>query len=141
MASKGRQSSASLAVASVALDVDQRLMPPANLTPAQRSVWMTVVNSRPAEWFRPEHASLLTQYCRHKVQADIIAQQIEEFDPEWMKDDDGLKRYDKLSLMMDRESKSINALMRSMRLTQQSLYSAMKEPGKSGKQAKPWQSE
>jgi len=140
MTQKGRKSAASLQVAQ-SVGIDQRLCPPVNLTPAQKAVWVTIVNARPAEWFRPEHAGMLTQYCRHKVQSDILAQQLEAFDPAWMADEDGLKQYDKLSAMMERETRAINALLRSMRLTQQSLYSDRKTPGEIGKAAKPWQIE
>ncbi|HWR79877.1 MAG TPA: hypothetical protein VN303_06735 [Pseudomonas sp.] len=85
-----------------------------------------MINARPADWFGPEHAGMLEQYCRHKVQADLVAQQLQSFDPAWLADDDGLQRFDKLSAMQDRESKTITALMRSMRLTQQSMIRADK---------------
>jgi hypothetical protein len=87
---------------------------------------------------------MLAQYCRHKVQADLVAQQLERFDPAWLADEDGLKRYDKLSAMLERETRAINALLRSMRLTQQSVYnakSASTASSSTGKGRKPWQVE
>ena len=137
MAARGKQSLASMAIAQPA-GFDQRLPPPAALTPAQKAEWVAVVNSRPADWFGPENASSLIQYCRHKVQADIIAQQLENFDPQWLADEDGLKRYDKLTQLQERESRTINALLRSMRLTQQSLVRAEKSVNKP-RGRKPWQ--
>jgi hypothetical protein len=99
---------------------------------------MIMINARPAEWFGPEHAGMLAQYCRHKIQADLVAQQLQAFDPAWLADDDGLQRFDKLSAMQDRESKTITALLRSMRLTQQSMIRADKVVRNSiGR--KPWQ--
>lgn len=83
---------------------------------------------------------MLAQYCRHKVQADIIAQQLEAFDPAWMAEEEGLKRFDKLGAMLERETRAINALLRSMRLTQQSLIRADKA-GATKKGRKPWQVE
>ena len=139
MAERGRKSVASLAVAQP-VGIDSRLSPPLHLTPAQKAEWVCVINSRPADWFGPENAAMLTQYCRHKVQADLIAQQLEAFDPGWLADDDGLKRFDKLGAMLERESRTINALLRSMRLTQQSLVRADKAVATT-KGRKPWQVE
>jgi hypothetical protein len=99
---------------------------------------MIMINARPAEWFGPEHAGMLAQYCRHKIQADLVAQQLQAFDPAWLADDDGLQRFDKLSAMQDRESKTITALLRSMRLTQQSMIRADKVV-RNTRGRKPWQ--
>lgn len=136
---RGRKSAASLAVASP-LNINPRLAPAPDLTPAQRAVWLAVVNSKPADWFGEEHGPMLAQYCRHKVMADLIAQQQEQFDPAWMTDDEGLKRADKLSAMMERETRAMNALLRSMRLTQQSLIRADKVVN-NARGRKPWQLE
>lgn len=86
---------------------------------------------------------MLSQYCRHKVQADLIAQQLEQFDPSWLADDEGLKRFDKLGAMLERETRAMNALLRSMRLTQQSLYNAKSgnTASEKSKGKKPWQVE
>jgi len=139
MADRGRKSAASLAVASPS-SLSHRLAPPATLTPAQKSVWVSVVNAMPAEWFGEEHSPMLAQYCRHKVMADLIAQQQEAFDPAWLVDDEGLKRFDKLAACMERETRTMNALLRSMRLTQQSLIRADKVVKSQAKGLKPWQS-
>lgn len=139
MAERGKKSIASMSVAAPT-GVDSRLAPPASLTPAQKVAWVTVVNARPADWFGPENAALLVQYCRHKVQSDILAQQLEAFDPAWLLEDEGLKRYDQLSGMVERETRTMNALLRSMRLTQQSLVRADKSVP-SAKGRKPWQGE
>jgi hypothetical protein len=140
MSARGKTSAASLAVASPG-SLSHRLAPPATLTAAQKSVWVSVVNAMPADWFGDEHGPMLAQYCRHKVSADLIAQQQESFDPEWLKDDDGLKRFDKLAACMERETRTMNALLRSMRLTQQSLIRADKVVKNQGKGLKPWQIE
>ncbi|WP_342622646.1 hypothetical protein [Pseudomonas alkylphenolica] len=138
MAVRGKKSVASMAVASP-VGVDNRLAPPFQLTPAQKAEWVQIVNARPADWFGPEHASMLVQFCRHKVQSDLIAQQVEEFEPEWLLEDEGLKRFDKLGAMLERETRAMNALLRSMRLTQQSLVRADKAVA-TQKGRKPWQS-
>ena len=53
--------------------------------------------------------------------------------------DEGLERWDKLHKLQDRETRNMNALMRSMRLTQQSLIRADKAVP-SQKAKKPWES-
>lgn len=139
MAERGKKSVASLAVASP-VGIDRRLAPPADLTAAQKRVWVSLTNARPADWFGDEHIGMLAQYCRHKVQSDLIAQQLECFDPKWLVEDEGLKRFDKLGAMLERETRAMNALLRSMRLTQQSLVRADKAV-QTTKGRKPWQVE
>lgn len=141
MADRGRKSAASLSVVG-AVSLVQRLAPPADLTPEQRSVWLVTVNSKPAEWFSPEHAPLLTEYVRHIVTSQVLTKQIEDFDPEWFGDDDGLKRYDRLTGMRAREAGVINTMARSMRLTHQAIYRPDKASLSKGSGAsrKPWQS-
>lgn len=138
MSERGRKSAASLAVAS-ATTHSHRLAPAPNLTPAQKAVWVSVVNSKPADWFDESHGPMLAQYCRHKVTADLIAQQQEVFDPVWLTNDDGLKRFDKLAACLERETRSMIALMRTMRLTQQSLIRKDKTVQPQGRERKPWQ--
>ena len=122
----------------VEASVDGRLAPPGHMSPAEKGIWVSIVNSRPADWFQPEHEGMLTQYCRHRLNADSIFNQIQEMEQDWLKGDEGLDRYNKLSAMQERETRAMNALMRSMRLTQQSLYRADKavktQPGR-----KPWE--
>lgn len=136
MEARGQKSAASLAVASPA-SLSVRIAPPATLTPAQKSVWVPVVNAMPADWFGEEHAPMLTQCCRHKVTSDLIAQQQEAFDPVWFADDDGLKRFGLLATAAEREARCIIALRRSMRLTHQSLIRKDKVVKNQGKGLKP----
>lgn len=142
MSERGKKSVASLAVATP-VGIDRRIAPPRALTPAQKAEWVAIVNSRPADWFGEEHLGMLTQYCRHKAQSDLIAQQLEQFDPIWLADEDGLKRFDKLGAMLERETRAMNALLRSMRLTQQSLYNAKSgnTASEKSKGRKPWEIE
>jgi beta-galactosidase/beta-glucuronidase len=136
MGQRGRTSSAELAIARP--DLTQRLAPPAGMAQYERSVWLRIVNSQPADWFGPEHTEMLRQYCRHTVNAELIAQQLSAFDPQWMADEDGLKRYDLLCKCLNRETAAINSLARGMRLTQQSMIKNDKVKKKPS-QGKPWQ--
>lgn len=140
MAARGQKSAASLAVASPT-SLSTRLAPPPTLTAAQKSIWVSIVNAMPADWFGDEHLPMLVQLCRHKITADLIAQQQEAFDPDWLTTDEGLKRFDKLTVCAERETRAIVALERSMRLTQQSLIRADKVVKPQGKGLKPWQTE
>jgi ElaB/YqjD/DUF883 family membrane-anchored ribosome-binding protein len=140
MGTRGRQSAAALTVAGQINGIS-RLAPPAGLTQAQRNVWLEVVNSKPADWFGTEHIAILKRYVQAVVTAEIIDQQLEAFDPAWLLEDDGLKRYEKLSAIRAREAGVINTYARSMRLTQQSIYRADKAATLSDKSKgrKPWQ--
>ena len=140
MKQRGRKSAASLAVVPNEVGAP-RALPPGGLTPAQRIVWFETVNAKPSEWFGPEHIPLLEAYCRHVVTARAISEQVENFDPDWLKDDEGLKRLDRLLAMHTRETGRVNEFARAMRLTQQSVYRADKAATLSnkGRASKPWQ--
>src|SRR4051812_26832221 len=112
MAQPGRKSAAALSVVGQLASVS-RVHPPAELTDAQRGLWLETVNSRPAEWFGPEHVALLVEYVRHVSTADVLTQQIQAFDPAWLADDDGLRRMNTLTAMRARETQCITTLARS----------------------------
>jgi hypothetical protein len=141
MTQRGRKSAAALAVVREAPSV-VRLRPPAELTAVERSLWLEVVNSKPAEWFGPEHGPLLRGYVKHSIRAQLLDEQIDAFDPEWLKDEDGLKRYDRLLAMREREMRAASSLATRMRITQQGVWRADKagtlsQQGGGGR--KPWQ--
>lgn len=121
MAQRGRKSAAELAVASVVAPVvsESRLPAPVHLSDAEQEVWSQVVNDQPANAFTPTHSPLLEQYCRHIVQARLLADEILNFDRAWMADDDGLKRYDRLLAMQEREGRAASSLATRLRITRQ----------------------
>ena len=123
MATRGRKSAA-LQVAKTlvaSIGVSQRLAPPVHMSDAEVSVWMQVVNDQPAASFTPTHSPMLEQYCRHIVQARIIADMIMSFDQSWANDDDGLRRYDKLLAMQEREGRAASSLATRLRITRQAI--------------------
>lgn len=61
----------------------------------------------------------MEMYCRHVVQARLIADEILNFDRQWLADDDGLKRYDRLLAMQEREVRSASSLATRLRITRQ----------------------
>ena len=42
---------------------------------------------------------MMDLYCQHVVTAQVLDDEIKAFDREWLRDDDGLKRYDRLLAM------------------------------------------
>jgi len=117
-----RKSAAALAVASVAGPLEiKRLVAPVHISEAERAVWLEVVNDQPADAFTITHAPLLELYCRHVVQARIVAEEMANFDRAWLADDDGLKRYDRLLAMAEREGRAASSLATRLRITRQAI--------------------
>ena len=117
MTKRGRKSSAELATRAVPLSSQPRLPAPYDLWRTEEvEIWESIVNSLPADHFGNESKALLTQYCRHVMNARRLAQLIrqEESGPRGL----DLERYGKLLAWHERESRAISALSRSMRLSQ-----------------------
>ncbi|PLW82657.1 hypothetical protein CWI75_08720 [Kineobactrum sediminis] len=123
MAQRGKQSAAALAVATTE---GRRPSPPQTLNDAQAAVWRRVVGVYPPEYFRPDSFDLLEAYCRHVVSAGFLNAEIDRYQPAWLLEDDGLKRYKTLLECRDRESRTSMALARSMRITNQSRFDERK---------------
>jgi hypothetical protein len=62
---------------------------------------------------------LLAVYCRHIVSARLIADELAQFERAWLADDDGLKRYDCLLLMAEREGRAASSEATRLRITRQ----------------------
>jgi hypothetical protein len=131
-----------VATLAASVTATKRLSAPIHISDAERGVWLEVVNDQPAEAFSATHAPLLELYCRHIVQARILADELSNFDRAWMADDDGLKRYDRLLGMAERESRAASSLATRLRITRQ----AVEHPTTVGrglaaqsKQRKPWE--
>lgn len=141
MATRGRKSAASLSV--VVGSIDGRPQPPADLTEFQKELWQRTVAGEPLDQFRTATLQqLLKEYVRHCEAADILAGEIAETDPAWLRDEDGLKRYDKLLLMRDRETKAVGDKATKLRLTNQSRYTpqaAATAAKQTGAPRKPWE--
>lgn len=100
---------------------------------------MATANDKPSDWFGSSHVAMLVDYCRAVARADVVDGQIKEFDPDWLKTDEGLKRYERLISVGAKLSGVCNTLARSMRVTHQSIYRADKTVPKPGR--KLWQRE
>jgi hypothetical protein len=122
MAKRGRQSLASKTVALAnPITAEQRLQPPLSMSDAEMSVWAEVVNDHPASAFTAMHSPILEMYCRHIINGRILADELLNFERSWLADDDGLKRYDKLLGMSERESRAASSLATRLRITRQAI--------------------
>ncbi|WP_370679387.1 hypothetical protein [Comamonas sp. GB3 AK4-5] len=144
MATRGRKSAASVAVAAQVgpLVSESRLTPSMHLSDAEQAVWARLVNDQPAAAFTETHRQMLEMYCQHVVQAQVLADELQSFEREWLRTDDGLKRYDKLLAMREREVRSASSLATRLRITRQ----ATTDPKTVGRSAaglvrtpKPWE--
>lgn len=133
MKQRGRKQNLSV-VNDAPISAQERPEPTADLTPEQRIVWITVVNSLPAEWFRDEAHGVLSQYCKHVVAAQHVAELITDFEAG---DDINVSDYDKLLKMQERESRMIASLGTKLRITPQSTWSPQKTKG-TKKVKSPW---
>lgn len=134
MGSRGRKSSAALQVLRDPVETVPRPDVPYDLTDEQGEEWIAIVNTMPADWFMRGNYALLGQYCRHVVAARRIAQLIEQ-----AAGGEGLDRKEFVELLkqQEAESRAIMTLLRSMRLTQQSVFRS--ETTKHPKRVKkPW---
>lgn len=143
MAQRGRKSAASMVVAKQAnIGVAKRLPPTATMSDAEMVVWSEVVNDQPASAFTATHAPLLELYCRHIVNARVLADELVNFDRAWLADDDGLKRYDRLLAMSERESRAASSLATRLRITRQAVdhtTTVARSLNNNSKGQKPWQ--
>lgn len=122
MKQRGRKSAAELSV--VASTLTQAPEPPGHLNERQSEIWDLVMNSKIAKLIDVEAYPVLVEYCRSIEKADIIANEINRFNPDGLKDDAGLRRYDKLLNMQDRLTKTIVSAAVKLRITPSTRYQA-----------------
>jgi hypothetical protein len=134
MIQRGRSSGAELAVVPTGpFPLIERPEPPVGMSEFQQNEWRRVVSGMPADWFRPETLASLAEYCSHMETAEYLERRLRQAQAE-MVDTKELKA---IVSMRKETSAIINALMRSMRLTQQATFDKERKKDKLGK--KPWQ--
>ena len=96
----------------------RRPEPPEELTDEEAHEWREIVGVMPAEHFMRANLPLLTQLCRHIIAARRVAQLLEQAST-----DPTIDRVIFVALLKQQsaESLAISRLLRSMRLTQQSV--------------------
>lgn len=141
MATRGRKSAASLAVAAPVSELQRLAEPPSYLTPEQDDIWRLVVASRGGDLIAPESFPVLVEYCRAVTSANQVAAQLDAFDQSWASDEEGLKRWDKLLAMQDRLAGKVASLAGKLRLTPSSRVQAISagRHADKGEKRKPWQ--
>lgn len=138
MAKTGKTSAAALSVINNVVPIN-KIQPPENLDVEHLVEWLAIVDSKPPDFFGKEHAPLLEALCRHIVNAKKLAKLLDEFSVSSILEDDGLRRLEKLQKMHLAQTSAQERIMRSMRLTHQSIYRADKAPPvKGGADDKPW---
>lgn len=112
-----RKSAAALATV---IDVTKmsRVRAPKDIPAAHQARINTLIASKPAEYFSAADLPLLVLLARHMERADRLDEEVQKLAPE---DLEGLKW---LAPLAERETKTIVALLRSLRLTVQSRYRA-----------------
>jgi hypothetical protein len=142
MKKPGRPTEGDLLVRKTEYERLERPKPPFDLSDEGCEVWLNVVNDHPADWFSPATYPLLTQYCRHTIQARRIAAMIEK-----ATGDRTLPLEDQARLlrMQSVESQNLTRLATKMRISQQATrldYGTLRRAGGQGPQIgvrKPWE--
>ncbi|QIG93486.1 hypothetical protein [Bradyrhizobium sp. 6(2017)] len=118
-------------------EIIQRPDAPYELTDEEADEWRAVVGAMPADHFMRGNFALLSQYCRHVIAARRVAQLIGQV---LEQGDFDRKEFGALLQLQVTETAAITRLLRSMRLTQQSVLRAeTKHPR--GPARRPWDPE
>jgi hypothetical protein len=144
MRTRGRHSAAEKAAhVVIAGTFGQRPEPPAELSKRQAEVWREIVASDDPKFFEGAAVrGLLADYCRHREAIEKINDMVNDFDPDWLRQDDGLARYQTLLRIRDTETRASSALATKLRLTNQARISpkvAGSIAGKASQELKPWE--
>ena len=112
------------------------LQPPEGMTDEQAVVWRTVVGARSADFFSPDSAPLLEEYCRVVVMCRLLALQVEAAIAGG--DAGELKA---ILDIRDKESRRMTSIATKLRLTNQSRYTPQSAAtaAKKGGGGKVWQ--
>lgn len=120
-----------------------RISPSSALSEAEHAIWVQLVNDQPADAFAPTHIPMLEMYCRHVALSRVLAKQISEFPMHELSDSDGLKMYDKLLKMAEREGRAASSLATRLRITRQATDHPATVGARSAanrqKKARPWE--
>jgi hypothetical protein len=140
MAQRGQKSIASKTT-TAALVPGQCPDAPIHLTEAQAEVWKMITRTKTHDWFQPDTYDLLAALCVHIIALRDINARMNMLTIPDGSDYDEIHRFDKMTAIRDRESKRVEVLSRSMRLTQQSRWQPKTAATKQGGASrKPWES-
>lgn len=135
---RGRKSIADLTVVKVS---DQRIPAPSTLTPEQAEEWTSIVNSLPADYFRPGDAPLLVAFCvaavfHRRAAADIERRGIS------LCTDKGHEYVNPSHQMLTSQASAMAQMAVKLRLCPSARMTGKSAQGKNGRSAKavrPWE--
>lgn len=121
----------------VPLDITERPQPPIDFDSRERDEWYAIVNSMPSDWFSRPSLPMLTQYVRHTIASQNIAQLIANAtsDP----DEINVKNYIALLRAQKEESMVISSLATRLRISPQATINKRGNQ-KDLNKSKPWES-
>jgi phage terminase small subunit len=127
----------------VVAEFGKRPDPPDYLTERQAEIWRETAASEPTDFFNTAALrGLLADYCRHRQAAEDVSAIIDSFKPEWLKNGEGVKRYQALLKIRESETRAAKDMARALRLTNQSRYTPMAAATaarNAAKGPKPWE--
>lgn len=136
MQHRGRKSAAELSVVQ-APSAFGRPPAPDDLTAAQKDLWLRIVASKIPGWFDAPTLPLLRAYCVNVTELERIQKALIAVD---LTEEDSGIQYNNISRVADRLALRAQTLATSMRLTQQSRYSARKNGDEeAGDKPRPWE--
>ena len=117
MAKRGKPSAQDVATKPALAFVRSLPKPPAGMTQPERETWKTVVASPAGKFIDSSDHALLVEYCRLVAVADVLADQIHQFKPEWLTRDDGLDRFAQLVRLQNQNAGRVASLAGKLRLS------------------------
>jgi P27 family predicted phage terminase small subunit len=138
-AKRGRRSVGDLL--SVVPVTGQRLVPPSHLTTDQEQEWRAIVNSLPADYFRPGDVPLLAAYC---VASTFYKRAASEMEARGliMTDDKGREYVNPAHQILTSQASSMAQMAIKLRLCPSARYSekaAATKAGDAAKPSRPWE--
>lgn len=145
MTKRGRVSKAETEIGVViAGSFGKRPEPPSDLTPEEMTIWRETTSSEASDFFSTAALrAMLKDYCRHRSAVEKISEVLAIFQPDWLKNAEGAKRYHGLLKMRDLETRAAADKATKLRLTNQSRYTpqaASTASKNASKGLRPWES-
>jgi len=120
MASRGRKSAASLEVPAIGGAVlpfkGGPRQPPVPLTPKQREVWRSVIDSPAGDMITPEAEPLLVAYCKTAERADQIGRVLDSMADEQLLTEGGFARFERYMAQAERAARMLANLSMKLRI-------------------------
>src|SRR5215831_3498876 len=120
----------------------KRPNPPEDLTETQQKIWRGIVSSEPPDFFVTQaQRDMLKDLVCHRDSILGLTETINSFRTEWLRSEEGAKRYDYLLKMRGRETHFAATIATKLRLTKQSRYmpEAAARAERNNAKVRPWE--